>query len=51
MSFNTILSKYRKLSFSNRNMGARFESLMQAYLQTDPKYAYLFKKLFLFQFL
>jgi predicted helicase len=43
MSFQTILDKYRKLSFSERDKGDRFERLMQAYLQTDPLYAYKFK--------
>jgi len=46
-SFNSILNKYRKISFSERDKGDRFERLMQAYLQTDPKYAYLFKKVWL----
>lgn len=47
MTFNKILEKYRKISFSERDKGDRFERLMQAYLQTDPKYAYLFKKVWL----
>lgn len=47
MSFDRILEKYRKLSFSERDKGGRFERLMQAYLQTDPKYAYRFKKVWL----
>jgi predicted helicase len=47
MSFNNILEKYRKISFSERDKGARFERLMQAYLLTDPQYAYLFKKVWL----
>ena len=47
MSFNKILDKYRKISFSERDKGNRFERLMQAYLQTDPKYSYLFKKVWL----
>lgn len=46
-SFNTILSKYRKISFSERDKGARFERLMQAYLLTDPKYAYKFRNVWL----
>ena len=46
-SFNTILDKYRKISFSERDKGDRFERLMQAYLKTDPKYAYLFKSVWL----
>ncbi|MFH6957216.1 DEAD/DEAH box helicase [Flavobacterium aquidurense] len=47
MSFNTILEKYRKISFSQRDKGARFERLMQAYLLTDPQYAYRFKKVWM----
>jgi predicted helicase len=39
MSFQKILSKYRKIAFSERDKGDRFERLMQAYLRTDPKYA------------
>jgi predicted helicase len=43
MSFKNILEKYRDISFSERDKGDRFERLMQAYLLTDPKYAYQFK--------
>jgi predicted helicase len=46
-AFNQILDKYRKISFSERDKGDRFERLMQAYLQTDPRYAYRFKKVWL----
>lgn len=46
-SFNTILTKYRKISFSEKDKGERFERLMKAYLLTDPKYAYKFKKVWL----
>ncbi len=34
-------------SFSERDKGDRFERLMQAYLRTDPRYAYLFKNVWL----
>jgi predicted helicase len=47
MTFAQVLSKYRKISFSQRDKGERFERLMQTYLLTDPKYAYLFKKVWL----
>lgn len=47
MKFNTLLDKYRKTAFSERDKGSRFERLMQAYLLTDPKYAYKLKKVFL----
>lgn len=46
-SFHKILEHYRKISFSERDKGDRFERLMQAYLKTDPKYAFLFKKVWL----
>ena len=47
MTFDKVLDKYRRMSFSERDKGNRFERLMQAYLQTDPKYANLFKKVWL----
>ena len=49
MSFEQILEKYRKLSFSERDKGDRFERLMQAYLRTDPKYAFRFKEVWLWE--
>ena len=49
MTFKEILDKYRKISFSERDKGDRFERLMQAYLQTDPKYAYRFKNVWLWK--
>tara|TARA_R110002050_G_scaffold253647_1_gene391867 strand:+ start:10493 stop:15379 length:4887 start_codon:yes stop_codon:yes gene_type:complete len=47
MSFQKILDKYRKIAFSEQDKGARFERLMQAYLRTDPKYAFKFKNVWL----
>jgi len=47
MSFNAILEKYRNNAFSARDQGDRFERLMQAYLLTDPQYAGLFRKVWL----
>jgi predicted helicase len=47
MTFQTILTNYRKHSFSERDKGDRFERLMQAYLKTDPKYAYRFRHVWL----
>lgn len=38
-SFHSILTTFRKYSFSERDKGNKFEQLMQAYLQTDPKYS------------
>lgn len=49
MTFQNILEKYRKLSFSERDKGDRFERLMKAYLQSDPKYAYLLKNVWLWE--
>ncbi len=47
MTFQNILEKYRKISFSEHDKGSRFERLMQAYLLTDPRYAHRFKKVLL----
>lgn len=47
MSFLPILQKYRKDSFSERDKGSRFERLMQAYLKTDPQYAFQFQYVWL----
>ena len=49
MSFNKIIEKYRKISFSEADKGQRFERLMQAYLQTDPQYSYKFKNVWLWE--
>lgn len=47
MSFTEILSEFRRQSFSSRNIGERFEMLIQAFLLTDPRYAHRFKFLWL----
>lgn len=47
MSFQKVLEKYRKYSFSERDKGTRFERLMQAYLRTDPLYVQRFKHIWL----
>jgi len=47
MSFKQILDDYRKNAFSEHDKGARFERLMQRYLLTDPKYAYMFSNVWL----
>jgi predicted helicase len=39
-TFQSILQKHRESATSERNKGDRFENLMQAFLQTDPKYAF-----------
>jgi len=45
--FPNLLTKYRTISFSERDKGDRFERLMQAYLQTDTKYSNQLKKVWL----
>jgi predicted helicase len=47
MSFNKVLEKYRKIAFSEKDKGERFERLMKAYLLTDRKYADNFKKVWM----
>ena len=47
ITFQSVLDKYRKIAFSERDKGDRFERLMQAYLETDPKYAFRFKHVWL----
>jgi predicted helicase len=47
MNFQKILDKYRKIAFSERDKGDRFERLMQAYLKTDPKYSNLLKNVWM----
>ncbi|MCF7902154.1 MAG: DEAD/DEAH box helicase family protein [Candidatus Marinimicrobia bacterium] len=49
MTFRQTLEKYRKYSFSERDKGYRFERLMQAYLQSDPKFMYLFDRVWLWE--
>jgi len=47
MSFNSVLEKYRKFSFSERDKGTKFEILMKHYLQTDPMYNEQFSNVWL----
>ena len=49
MTFNEVLQKYRDASFSERDKGDRFERLMKSYLQTDPKYAHIIEKVWLWE--
>jgi predicted helicase len=46
-SFQSVLDKFRKDAYSERDKGHKFERLMQAYLQTDPQYSTLFKNVWL----
>lgn len=47
MNFQTILAKHRKLSFSEKDKGTRFEQLMRGFLLTNPIYAERFEKVWL----
>lgn len=46
-TFQKVLEKYRKYSFSERDKGDRFEKLMQTYLLTDPYYSGMFKQVWM----
>ena len=39
MDFTTILERYQKYSFSERDKGTRFEELMSCFMITNPLYA------------
>jgi hypothetical protein len=45
--FQSILARFRLFAHSERDKGDKFERLMQAYLQTDPRYADLFSNVWL----
>jgi Predicted helicase len=45
--FHPLLTHFRQSARSERDKGDRFERLMQAYLQTDPRYAALFTNVWL----
>lgn len=47
MTFQDILAKYRKQSFSERDKGTRFERLMKAWLLTAPPYQGVIKKVWM----
>ncbi len=47
LSFQDVLNKYRKYSFSERDKGYRFEKLMQVFLKTYPVYDGKFKQIWL----
>lgn len=49
MTFNELLDKNRDLAYSERDKGERFEMLMQAYLQTDPRYAHNFENVWMWR--
>lgn len=47
MSFRKNIDNFSKYALSERDKGDKFEKLMQAYLQTDPKYVTLFSAVWL----
>lgn len=47
MTFTTILDKYRREAFSERDKGDRFERLIERYLLTDPVYTSTVKDVWL----
>jgi predicted helicase len=44
---HAILDRFRQEATSTRDLGDRFEHLIFAYLRTDPQYAELFKRVWL----
>ena len=46
-NFSKVLTKYRQNAYSERDKGARFETLIKGYLCTAPYYADRFKKIWL----
>jgi len=46
-TFDQVLNKYRKISFTQKDKGERFERLIQAYLLTERMYANKFRKVWL----
>jgi len=47
VTIHSILNEFRKRSTSLKETGDKFERLMKAYLQTDPKYCNLIKQIWL----
>ena len=47
MTFNELLDKYRAISLSERDKGAKFERLMKNFLLTYPEYRGQFSKVYL----
>lgn len=46
-NIHDILKELRAVSYDNRDQGARFELVMQAYLQLEPQYAALYSEVWL----
>ena len=49
MTFDDVLTKYRRIAFSESDKGARFERLMRIYLLSDSLYASRFTKVWLWK--
>jgi predicted helicase len=49
-TIHTILDRFRLEATSNRDLGDKFEHLIFAYLRTDPTYASLFERVYLWIF-
>ena len=49
LSFNDVLTEFRKKSFSERDKGFRFELLMKRYLLTTPQYKDILKAIWLWK--
>ncbi len=47
LSFNDVLTKFRKEAFSERDKGFRFEKLMKKYLLIEPQYKNILKTVWL----
>lgn len=47
VTIHHILEQFRQEATSTRDLGDKFENLILAYLRTDPQYAELFKRVWL----
>ena len=47
VSIHNILDQFRQDASSTRDLGDKFEYLVLAYLRTDPQYASLFRRIWL----
>ena len=47
ITIHAIIDRFRQEVTSTRDLGDKFERLISAYLRTDPQYAELFKRVWL----
>ncbi len=47
VTIHNVLEQFRQEATSTRDLGDKFEYLTLAYLRTDPQYAELFKRVWL----